>query len=333
MPRLDITELDKELGQKKFRPIYVIVGAERHLVLDAIAKIESSLSKQEGGIEKTVFRGKEAKVEDVFNYIKTIPLLGGRPLVVIRDAESISKNLLDEFATYAASPIEASTLLITAEKLDGRSRFMMLAAKSGAVIECKPLYSDKVPFWINMEVRKNGRQISQEAAKFMADMVGNDLGLLTQAIDKVILYIGDKKMIDVSDVETAIAETHQRDVFEFTDAVGRRSLANALSILRNLFDQGQTPILVLNMLARHFRILSKAKEITSRSSDNTQIASYLGVHPYFAKNYVVQSKNFSKSELRSCFGKLHKCDKALRQSRIPKQRIIEKALFEIMGKS
>ena len=127
----------------------------------------------------------------------------------------------------------------------------------------------------------------------------------------------------------AITETHQRDVFELTDAVGERKLSRALSFLHNLIQNGQPPPLIVHMLARHFRILSKAREIEGRMMDRAEIARYLGVNPFYANNYVRQAKNFSRQELRKSFQKLSRCDREIKSSRLPRERVLERAIISI----
>lgn len=327
MPKIDIQELDKELREGKIRPLYILVGAERYLAHTSLRRIQDVIG---AGDTVSSYTGKEAKSDDVITALRTVPLLGGRPLVIIRDAENISKNMVEALATYLESPVSSSTLVLVAEKLDGRTKFMQLANKVGTVIECKPLYMDKVPFWINIEVKRQGRQISMDAAKFLAEMVGSDLGQLASSIERVILYIGERKIIDVKDIEEAVTETHQHDIFELTDAVGGKKLSKAISLLHNLIANNESPVLLVNMLARHFRILSRAKEVVNRVSDPTEVAKYLGVHPYFVKNYLTQAKNFSSGELRNNFRALYTCDRALKSSRLDNVRILEKTLLAII---
>lgn len=329
MPRIDITDLDKDLRQGRISPIYIIVGTEHFLTHAALKMVRGAVEEGGTDLATKVVSGKEARAEVVLGALRTVPMLGGRPMVIIREGEAVPKATLDALADYAERPLESATLVIVADKLDGRSRFMQLASKNGAVLEAKPLYMDKVPQWINMEVKKSGRQISLDAAKFLADMVGSDLGPLSQAIERVILYVGDRKTIDTKDIEESIAETHQHTVFELTDAVGLRLMPKAISLLHNVLEGGESPILVLNMLARHLRILSKAKEITGRM-DPKEIAKYLGVHPFFAKNYLGQARGFSKGELKAGFKILSRCDRELKSSRLPKERVIERALFELI---
>ena len=332
MPKLDITDLDRELRQGKIRPIYIIVGAEHHLAMTALRGIQEAV-KATGTDPLSVLTltGREARAEAVIGALRTVPMLGGRPLVVIREGEQLSKEAAEALAAYMEAPVEAATLAIVASKLDGRSRLMQQAAKGGAVIECKPLYLEKVPGWINMETKRQGRQISQEAARFLADMIGTDLGQLAQAIERIILFVGDRKLIELADVETAVAETHQHTIFELANAVGTRRWPKAFALLTNVLDNGESPVFVLTMLARHFRLLSKAKEVTGRMGGEGEVAKYLGVHPYFAKDYVAQARNFSAGELRSAFRLLHRCDRELKSSRVPKARVLEKAVMELMA--
>lgn len=331
MPKIDITDLDRELRQGKIRPIYIIVGVEHHLAFSALRGIQDAV-KATGTdpLSAMTISGREARIEAVIGALRTVPMLGGRPLVVIREGELIPKEASDALAAYMEDAVDASTLVIVAGKLDGRSRLMQMAAKSGAVIECKPLYLDKVPGWINMETKRQGRQIAQEAARFLADMIGTDLGQLSQAIERIILYVGERKLIELRDVEEAVAETHQHTIFELANAVGSRRWPKAFALLTNILDNGESPVFVLTMLARHFRILLKAKDALGRMKEG-EIAKYIGVHPYFAKDYVAQARNFSAGELRSAFRHLHRCDRELKSSRVPKARILEKAIFGLMA--
>lgn len=333
MPKLDIVDLEKSVRGGHPGPVYVILGQEGHMAKEAVSLIRGACEEAGANASSTsLFSAKESKVSQAVSMLKNVSMFGTRPLVIIREAESLQKEALEILADYCEKPIASSTLVIVAEKLDGRTRFMQVVSKTAAIVECKPLYMEKIPSWINAQVRKGGRQISQDAAQFLANLVGNNLSQLSSAIEKIVLYIGDKKLIELKDVEGAVAETHQHTIFELTDAVGLKNLPKALSLLQNILDNGESPVLLLNMLARHFRILSKAKEVYGRPGGGSEVASYLGVHPYFVKNYLGQSRNFSKGELKRSFGVLHKCDRELKSSRISKERVIEKALFALAGK-
>lgn len=331
MSKLDIIQLDKELRAGKIKSFYVIVGDENHLVYNSQKRIEETIKKNgEGETCKTSIESKKFSYVEFIDSFRSIPLFSSRQLIVINDADEIPKESQEKISAFFNESPSAATAIFTAGKFDGRSRFMQAAIKSPnvAVIECKPLYPNQVPSWINMEMRRFGKHISQEAACYLADIVGTDLGAITQALEHVTLFVGSRQTVELKDVEEAIAETTQRSVFELTDAIGGRDEKRALAVLKNLLDYGASPIMILNMIARHFRILTKAKEIEGRGSQY-EVASYLGVKPFFAKNYLAQSKKFNTRELREKFKNLSQCDRALKSSRIPKDRILEKLILDL----
>lgn len=334
LAKIDITTLDRDLRQGKIAPTYVIVGDEPYLAQSAMKSLRAALGDDDMSV--ATFSARDAEADDVIGALRTVPLLGGRPLVWLRDGEHLTKEgrkaFAEAIAAYIEEPVREAALIIVAEKIDGRSRLMQLAAKKGVVVECRKLYDDKLPSWVAIEVKRRDRQISLEAAKFLADMVGNDLGQLAGSIERLVLYVGERKLIELKDVEEAVTETHQRDVFELTDAVGQRRLSRALAYLHNLLENGQPPPLILHMLARHFRILSKAREVDGRMRDRADLAKYLGVNPFYVNNYVEQSRNFSKQELRRSFQTLHRCDREIKSSRLPRERVLERALIGITEK-
>jgi DNA polymerase-3 subunit delta len=144
--------------------------------------------------------------------------------------------------------------------------------------------------------------------------------------------VGKRSLIELSDVETSVAETTQRTIFELTDALGERNVHRAVQMLANVIDHGQAPVMILAMIARHFRILLKAKEVAGRISNPAEIARYLGVHPFFAKQYADQANNFSLNELKDNFAKLSECDRELKSSRLSRLRILEHLVMEILHK-
>lgn len=332
MPKIDITKLNAELKGGQFWPVYVVVGEESHLAITAVQLItEAILGRDANGSAKTSFLGKDADAQMLYDALKSISMFSPKNLVIIREADKLKKDVLDSLFRYLQSPSPASTLVIEAKKLDGRSKFMKAVEKQSVIVECKSLYANQVPSWINIEVARLGKRISMEAARFLGDMVGADLGQLKMSIERVSLYVGERDLIELKDIEEAVIETAQRTVFELSDAIGMRKVDKALSTLTNLLEAGQAPVFILNMISRHIRLLIKTREVSGKIQSMPELARYLGVHPFFVKNYVSQSRNFSAKELRRFFNLLSRCDRALKSSRLPRERILEKLLFELCG--
>ena len=332
MAKISFQQLEQNLKQAKLKNVFALVGTEVQIARQVLSRLEACFKIDKSSLERSVFTGKELKSEQVLNALQTVPLLGGSPFVIVREADKLSKENMNMLADYIARNNASASLVFLAKKLDGRSKLMSQINKHGLIVECKPLYANQVPSWIGSEVKRYGKQISHDAAGYMADLVGTDLGQIAQVIERLVLFVGKRSLIELSDVETSVAETTQRTIFELTDALGERNVHRAVQMLANVIDHGQAPVMILAMIARHFRILLKAKEVAGRISNPAEIARYLGVHPFFAKQYADQANNFSLNELKDNFAKLSECDRELKSSRLSRLRILEHLVMEVLHK-
>lgn len=320
MPKLSIQELDKELRFKKLRPAYLIYGAENYLIHTAIKRIRDHLS-----VQAETFSAKSTSLSEILMSAKTVSMWSPKRLLIVSDSEKIAEA--EQLSSYLKKPLEDVTLIFTAEKMDGRTKFAQIFNEHGAVIECKPLYDNQLPDWVRMEAQTKGKAISLEAARMLPELVGKNLGELSQAIEKLILYVGAKPSIDLNDVEIVLTETGERTVFEFGNAVGSRDISKALHILQRMNESGENEVMILTMLARHWRLLLKAKEAGNNEYD---LARTLGVNPFFAKDYARQCSSFKLEELKRGFKQLYFTDKLLKSSKMPKWMILEKCVRKII---
>jgi DNA polymerase-3 subunit delta len=79
-----------------------------------------------------------------------------------------------------------------------------------------------------------------------------------EAVEKLILYTGEKRVIDESDVEELIEKTKEGTIFDLTNALSEKKLLPALAALKNLSDQGVHHLMILSMLVREIRLLLHA---------------------------------------------------------------------------
>jgi len=331
MPALTIQELDKELRNKILRPIYYIHGPESYLAETAISLIKGYTKNLEGeGFAPDRFSAKSATPSEIIACAETVPMWVKHRLIIVDESDFFKE--IDPFTSYFGKPVASTTIIFSAQKSDGRTKFSQLCASKAAVIECKPLYESKIPDWLRMEAKEKGKNISIEAASTMAELVGTSLGELNSSLEKVILFIGSKKTIDVEDVETVLTETSRKNIFAFTDAVGTKNVPKAVHSLERLFAFNESEIMILSMLARHWRILIKAKEAVFRGRvDKFSLVAVLGIKPFLVDNYLQQTKLFTAKELKEGFKKLYRTDKLLKSSRLSKKTVLKKCVQELIS--
>ena len=58
-----------------------------------------------------------------------------------------------------------------------------------------------------------------DGARELVDALGGDMMMISNELEKLILYVGEKKKIALADVETMVLAAKQRSLYELTDAI------------------------------------------------------------------------------------------------------------------
>jgi DNA polymerase-3 subunit delta len=153
--------------------------------------------------------------------------------------------------------------------------------------------------------------LSTEAVQLLAALVGTDLRLLDQEIEKLLLYAGDRQ-VTTDDVQALVSRARETSIFDLVDCVGRRQTDRALKLLHGLLDDGEAPLYLLTMLARQVRILIQVSELELSDMAPEAIAGRLKLHPFVVKKGLDQARNFRLDQLERAHERLVETDWAIK---------------------
>src|SRR5205807_9982880 len=107
------------------------------------------------------------------------------------------------------------------------------------------------------------------AARELVDALGGDMMLVSNELEKLILFVGEKKRITLGDVETMVLAAKQRSLYELTEAISAKDRVKALEVLDAILSTGDgedAAIGHLYMLAKTFRQMLIIAEKNVRDS-------------------------------------------------------------------
>ncbi len=207
-----------------------------------------------------------------------------------------------------------TVLVLTADKIDGRRKFYQLFKKHGCLVEFKKYYENQIPAFVRDRARQREVVFAEEAMALFCRRVGSHLQEIAGELDKLITYLGDRKLVDTEDVRQIVSDMHVDSVFELTDAIGRRDSARALNLLNRLLVEGTAPLVVLAMMARHFRQMWKIRYLLDQQVGKSDLAKRVGINPYFLDGLLQQVHGFPSSCYPWVFEQLLGLDLALKSS-------------------
>ena len=276
--RLGADQLVSSLERKGLAPIYFISGDEPLQVLEAGDEIRR-FARGQGFEERIVMEvNRTFDWRSLHDASANLSLFSSRRLMELRiGGFKAGKEGGSALTEYAQQPAADTVLVITSEKIDGRaqqSKWFKAVDKTGVIIQVWPVSPARLPAWVQQRVRREGKQISIDAASLIAERVEGNLLAARQEVDKLCLLV-DKDQIELDDVIAVVADSTHYDVFALVVDVFSGNLNRTLRMLQSLHREGVEPLAIFGAFMWEFRrVCAMAYQIESGEPREKVLAGY-----------------------------------------------------------
>jgi DNA polymerase-3 subunit delta len=189
--------------------------------------------------------------------------------------------------------------------------------------------------WIGDYCASRSVKIDPDAARELVDSLGGDMMMISNELEKLILYVGEKKRLTLGDVETMVLAAKQRSLYELTDAISSKDRVRALEVLDAILTSGdgeEAAIGHIYMLARTFRQMLVILERNVRDQRMLWAALWQGfrVPPFAADDIIKQARRYkSRRDVTRAIRLVAKADLALRSNPFSKRLVLEKLVMDL----
>jgi DNA polymerase-3 subunit delta len=303
---------------------YIFHGPDELSRTETLAELKAQMGDPAlADLNTTLFDGNSLTLGELRQACDALPFLSDRRLVIVSNyllRSGRGKGTeLEALADYLPNmPPTARLVFLEDETLPQTHPILKLAEKhaDGQVRAFGGPARGELNGWIVRRVERKGAQIERPAADALAVAVGDDLRLLDSEIEKLITYAGGQHAITTAEVELLVPYAGEANVFGMVDAIGRRDGRAALRLLHKLLDAGETPLYLLSMIVRQFRILIQVKELAAQGLAVSTIAKRAELHPFVAEKAQRQAMNFSMGQLEVIYARLLDTDLAIKTGRM-----------------
>ncbi|MFQ5586198.1 MAG: DNA polymerase III subunit delta [Thermodesulfobacteriota bacterium] len=311
-------------------PVYLLYGNEGALVEDEVGRIrEEALKGGMADFNFHLFIAREADAAEIVSVAMTMPAMARRRVVVVKGIDSLKARNQDILVDYVKAPSPSTCLLLTAEtgKVNKGSALYRAVAKSGHIELFNRLSSGRLESIIRQEVRDGGKRITDEAVARLLSLTGNNLRSVRGELQKALLFVGSKAVIDHNDIDDGVADVKEESIFDLADAIGKREGSRAISIFNKVSDEA--PVKLLGAITRQFRILWKVKALRKRGIGQAKLPSHLRVPPYQVQGYVARSNRFTEDELSRIFHRLRVIDREIKSGGVPHRISLNRFIVQL----
>nr|WP_315253781.1 DNA polymerase III subunit delta [uncultured Flavobacterium sp.] len=332
----EVVKIVNEIKAGNIKPIYFLMGEEPYYIDKLSEYIEKNvLSEEEKGFNQTVLYGRDVSIEDVVSTAKRYPMMADRQVVIIKEAQELSRTI-EKIESYVENPMP-STVLVFCYKyktLDKRKKVTKLLAKNGIVYESKKLYENQVGDWIKRVLAGKKYTIEPKASAMLVEFLGTDLSKINNELEKLQIILPTGSMISAKDIEENIGFSKDYNVFELRKAIGERNQLKAYKIAENFAQNPKdNPLVMTTGLVFGFFIqLLKYHGLKDKNPKN--VASTLGVNPFFVKDYDVAIKNYPMKKVSQIIASLRDTDvksKGVGANSLSQADLLREMLYKIFN--
>ncbi len=155
---------------------------------------------------------------------------------------------------------DGQRLVISAAKVNKSYGIYKAIEKTGEIIVFNPpekgyQAEQATEDYVEKALREAGLEARGEVIKEFLDRTGRDTRQIRNEIQKLVLYVGDRKEVRIEDVRAIVSSSREAAAWDLADAVAKRDMPGALATLRHLVSQKEAPQFLIATLEGRIRDL------------------------------------------------------------------------------
>lgn len=361
-------------------PVLLVCGEDEFGVKQRARQVFQKWSEELGGMDHETIDAQAANSGDALKALarlreglNTLPFFGGAKVVWLQNCnfladertagtQAVTEGLAELADVLKRFDWRGVRLLISAGKVDKRKTFYKTLEKLGEVEAFAALsmedkdWASKAEDHALRALKGLSKNISDEALSELVSNVGPNLRQLSSEVEKLALYVGDRREIAVADVDAIVTRNKQARAFALGDALGDRDLPRLLrcldeelwemqfdrqkseiGLLYGLISKIRTMIFLKEMIrekwirpdADYSRFKGQLDKIPADRLPEDRRFNPLSMNPYMLFKALPHARHYSTDELVRAMELLLTCNQRLVSSSLDEKLILQQTLIEI----
>ncbi len=308
-------------------PVYLLKGDDHFLQSFFVEKIANIFSGDHP-IDKMLMLPDDMKGKKIIEILTTIDLFSIKKIFIIRDPQKItgqpSKDLL-----HLCENLDPNYLLfLMVDDWLSKSSFISKIEKLTESINVQTPFDKDLYKWANFLIKKHGKHADSLIIKKLVSLTGDSLGHLNNEINKISIFIGDRKTIELNDLEKISGWKKEKKLWEFLLALGFGRFDDSIYIGKMLTEFHGSLIPLIFPLTNFYQEMLFIKLQDGTFYNNN---SYIKL-PTTIKNKISQFSNrYTEDKLKLAIKLLHDIDKKIKTQNINNETELIQFIGKIIG--
>lgn len=313
----------REIGKGRVAPAYLFTGSESLPKREAIDALVATVPEGLRAFNVQVFHAFESDLSEVLTAAGTLPFLGSRRVVILRDVDKMrpTEGRSTQLEVYLKTPPPETIFVITTDDDEKAKSLVKRHGGSCVVVVFNPLKGAALAGAVRAEAVRLGCTIGTSAIAGLLEVAGEDQALVFNELAKLRLAVGDGGAIDDGAVARYAAGYAHHGTFDVIDAISRRDLVGSLRLLDEVTIKDEEFLGLLGMLGKRLRVLWYL------SGGAREVPKEFRVYPGQLDKLRPEARRFTRAEIEQGLRGLALLDDRVKSTAVAPKLLLEHFLL------
>lgn len=323
MAQIDLKGLHFAIQKQNYTSPYLFLGEESWISDRGFHLLKKALVNPElADFNYKLFYGSECEMDDVIDELESYPVMSPHRFIIVKEGEALSEKDWDKLNHFIETNKTKNILLVIASGGDKRKKSFKKFLDSCTMLDCKSPFDNQRRSWLTVLADEENLSFSEEALSFWEMQGHYTLNEIAQEMKKIRNFLDDKGenkkkfSVELTDLQKLMPRFSEVSIFKFTEYLARKNFVKAKELLEKLIAQGESEVGMVQLLARHCRLLLKLQQGQHQGVKPQNLATFVGVSPYFLTDYQKQAQLWSYEDLKQWLVLLQGLDQKLKTSNL-----------------
>ncbi len=302
--------ITKDIQNHQFKPVYLLSGEETYLTRQFCERLAEAIAGDDS-MNVNRFQEKNPDIREIISLADTMPFFAESRLIIIENSGFFKRDS-SELADYLSQMPESTHIIFREDEIDKRNRLFKKVKELGYFAEMKRQTEAELERWILTILKKEQINLTRSTMSYLLETIGTDMNVIRNELDKLIAYLGDKKVLEPADIDKICSRQISGQIFEMIDAMSSKNRKKAFQLYYDLIALKEPPMRILFLITRQYLQLYQIKEMQKQGLSGQALTAASGLSSYAIRKVSQRASRFSSEELKHCIEECAQMDEQIK---------------------
>ncbi|MHC1747532.1 MAG: DNA polymerase III subunit delta [Cellulosilyticaceae bacterium] len=305
---------------------YLLMGEDDCLREKFIRNLKQTvLSAQDDMMNLVQLEGKDVSALQIIEACETMPFFADKKMVFVVDSGLVKagkKEETEKLVKWLSNLPSYVVLVFSESEVDKRNQLYKKIKTEYTVNTFVYPGEEQALSILTGIARDRGAIIERGVLNYFVRSMPENLTYMMNEFEKLLDYAKGEVITTMHINEVCVFSLEQQ-VFQLVKEVVNKQAANALQIYNTLILRKESPVGVLVLIARQYRVILQVKYLMKNQSSEKLIASEVGIPYFVVRDTLKQAEKYNFKQLEQILEYCLESDVALKTGKLEPIKCVE----------